>query len=99
MIGEIPMRHHHPIFTVFGGAFVAERRDTAPPPRPRRERSKERWSAPLVMLLIAALLGATIPAVGITASRHLRAIEAARWVQPRSFSGVPPAAGFAQDLF
>lgn len=91
------MRHNDPIFTVFGDAFVAERRDTEAPPRRRKPRFRDRWFAPLVMLLIAVLVGATIPAVAITANMHLRAIEALRWTQPNHLVWPPPAVGIHQE--
>ena len=91
------MRHDHQIFTVFGGSFVGERRDT--PPAPKR---KEHF-APLAVLLVAALLGATIPAVAVTATKRMQAAEAARWNQPQQqpsyFLRAPATVGFDQAMF
>ena len=92
------MRHgHYHHFTVFGGAFVSERRDTPPPARQR----KEHWFAPLAIVLTAALLGATIPAVAVTTTNRLKAAEAARWKQPQPtyFLKAPATVGFDQAVF
>jgi hypothetical protein len=93
------MRHDHQIFTVFGGSFIGERRD-APPPAPK---PNDHWLAPLAVLLIAALLGATIPAVAVTATKRIQAAEAARWKQPQQqptyFLRVPATVGFDQAVF
>jgi hypothetical protein len=91
------MRDHHQTFTVFGGSFVAERRDSTPP----AQKPKSRSFGPLAILLTATLLGATIPAVAVTTSNHYRAAEAARWKQPQPtyFLHVPAAVGFDQTLY
>ena len=91
------MHHDHQMFTVFGGSFIAERRE-APPPAPK---PKDRSFGPLAMLLVAALLGATIPAVAITTNNRMRAAEAARWkqAQPTYFLRVPPTVGFDLAVF
>lgn len=89
------MRQHHQIFTVFGGSFVPETRQATRPPQKRKDRS----FGPLAMLLVAALLGATIPAVAVTLNQRIRAAEAARWKQPRYFLKVPPTVGFDQAVF
>lgn len=92
------MRHDHQVFTVFG-AFVGERHDAQQPARD----VKEHWLGPLVAVLLAALLGATIPALAVTTTNHLRATEAARWKQPSAqpayFLRVPPNVGFDELLF
>jgi hypothetical protein len=92
------MRHHHQMFTVFGGSFVPESRETTRPPAPRR---KDRAFAPLAMLLVAGLLGATIPAVAYTTANRIRAAEAARWQQPQStlFWHGPATIGIEQALY
>jgi len=92
------MCDHHQMFTVFGGSFVPEAHEAIPPPVQKR---KGRPLGPLVMLLIAILLGAAIPAIAVTATIRLRAAEAARWQQPQStyFLTVPPTVGFDRALF
>jgi hypothetical protein len=85
------MRHQHPISTVFGGSFAAESREAPHAPRQRKDHS----FGPLAILLIGSLLGATIPAVAITANNHVRSIEAAHWKAPPSL----PIVGFEKTLY
>ena len=91
------MRHDHQMFTVFGGSYVAERHETPQ----HGHKAKDRSFGPLAILLVAALLGATIPAVAITATHRLRAAETARWQQPAPtyFLRVPATIGFDQTVF
>jgi hypothetical protein len=96
MIWEVPMRHDNQIFTVFGGSFVAETHETS---RPTAPKNKDRSFGPLVALLIASLLGATIPAVAISASNRLKEAEAARWQQAPSFARIPGIIGFEHAVY
>jgi hypothetical protein len=93
-----PMNDHPKIFTVFG-SFVAENHDDVP--LPVSKPAAERRRGPLIVLLIAVLLGATIPALAFTTARHLRSVEAARWQQqqPTYYLKTVPAAGLDPALF
>jgi hypothetical protein len=95
MLLEEAMPQPRPLFTIFGGSFIAEKRDPAPPAR----KPADRLAGPLIVVLLAGLLGATIPAVAITKVSSLRAAEAARWKQPTYFLKAPPAVGFSQAVF
>ncbi len=90
--------HYHPTILTMFGSFVAESHDDdlLPDSKPA-----DRRHGPLVILLVAVLLGATIPALAVTTVRHLRATESARsqQQQPTYFLKVPPTVGFDPALF
>lgn len=88
----------HPTIVTMFGSFVAESHDDAPLLKPK---PADRRRVPLLILLIAVLLGATIPALAVTTVRHLRAIENAHWQQqqPTYFLKAPPTVGFDPALF
>ena len=86
----------HPTIVTMFGSFVAESHDDELPLKPPLRRRHA-----LLVLLIAVLLGATIPALAVSTVKHLRATEQARWQQqqPTYFLKVPPTVGFDPDLF
>lgn len=85
----------HPMIPTLFGSFVAERHDDN-----RLAKQAIRWRGPLLILLVALLLAATIPALAVTTFKHLRASEHARWQQqpPTYFLKVPPTVGFDPRL-
>jgi hypothetical protein len=100
---ETAMSAQPKIITVFGSYVPESHHDgPLPGPKPAIRKPATRKRGPLLILLIAVLLGATIPALAFTAVKQLHTTTRhVRWQQqePAYFLKVPPNVGFDPALF
>jgi hypothetical protein len=102
--GESPMYQHRSDFIVLSATFACSSEPAAKPVPVRQsphaaQANGERAWAPLVALVLAALLGTVIPAVAVATSKHFSAAETARWRQTGFVLPAPPSAGVDQRLY